>query len=182
MVLEWSASGGPLSEMPFVSSTFDLSNTTPGGFPPVVIRAQQAYGSSGGAYVGNWLAAGVTGVQFWFRHDLPEAVTVTGRFAGPQNFPGASTESAIEVAPDLWTLVAFDLREGSPDIISLGGGTYAGVFSSIANIQIGFVVPSELAGQPILGRFDLTEFAIVPAPSAVALLLASGVLRNRRRR
>ena len=53
--LAWFASGGPAGGS-YASSTFNLSVTTAGGFPPTVIRAQQGYGSSGGAFAGNWIA------------------------------------------------------------------------------------------------------------------------------
>jgi hypothetical protein len=179
-VLAWSATGGP-DDGAYVRSVFNLSSTTVGGFPPTVIRAQSSYGSSNGAYVGNWIAAGVTGVNFMFRHDLSEAISVTGRFATPVNTPGASTVSTIVVNPNTWTLISFDLREGSPDIISLGGGTYAQIFSNIGNMQIGFSVPAALAGQNVNGSFDLTNFNIVPAPGALALLALGGLAARRRR-
>ncbi|MFM1867611.1 MAG: hypothetical protein RL591_1019 [Planctomycetota bacterium] len=180
-VLNWSATGGPDGGA-YVTSIFNLSSTTVGGFPPTVIRAQQSYGSSGGAYVGNWIAAGVTGVSFSFRHNLSEAVTVTGRFATPVNTPGASTISSVAVLPNTWTTISFDLREGSSDIISLGGGTYSAIFSNIGNMQFGFTVPTALAGQNIDGSFDLTNFAIVPAPGALALLGLAGLAGLSRRR
>jgi hypothetical protein len=116
-----------------------------------------------------------------FRHDLSEAISVTGRFATPVNTPGASTVSTIVVNPNTWTLISFDLREGSPDIISLGGGTYAQIFSNIGNMQIGFSVPAALAGQNVNGSFDLTNFNIVPAPGALALLALGGLAARRRR-
>ncbi len=181
-ILNWTASGGPDGGA-YVTGVFNLSATSAGGFPPTVIRAQSNFGSSGGGYVGNWIAAGVTGVSFQFRHDLSEAITVTGRFATPVNNPGASVVSSITVAPNTWTLVSFDLREGSPDFVSLGGGTYAGIFSNIGNMQLGFTVPAPLAGQDIDASFDLTNFAVVPTPaSAVVGLLAAGGFRGRRRR
>jgi hypothetical protein len=181
-VLGWTASGGPDGGA-YVTSVFNLSGTSAGGFPPTVIRAQSNFGSSGGAYVGNWIAAGVTGVSFQFRHNLSESITVTGRFATPVNNPGASVASSLVVAPNTWTLVSFDLREGSPDFVSLGGGTYAGIFSNIGNMQLGFTVPAPLAGQNIDGSFDLANFAVVPAPAATALaLLAAPGFGGRRRR
>lgn len=179
-VLGWTASGGPDGGA-YVTSLFNLSGTSAGGFPPTVIRAQSNFGSSGGAYVGNWIAAGVTGVSFQFRHDLSESITLTGRFATPVNNPGASVVSSMTVAPNTWTLVSFDLREGSPDFVSLGGGTYAGIFSNIGNMQLGFTVPAALAGQNIDASFDLTNFAILPSPAAGAVLALGLRGRGRRR-
>ncbi len=179
--LAWYATGGPKG-MSYASSTFNLSTTTVGGFPPTVIRAHASYGSSAGGYVGNWIAEGATGVTFRFRHDLTEAVTVTGRFATPTNAPGASAIANTIVLPNTWTLITFDLREGSPDIISLGGGTYQAIFSNIGNMQFGFTVPTALAGQNIDGHFDITDFNVVPAPGAFALLGVAGVVGRRRSR
>jgi hypothetical protein len=178
--LAWFATGGP-GGLAYASSTFNLSSTTVGGFPPTVIRAHASYGSSAGGYVGDWIAEGATGVTFLFRHDLTEAVTVTGRFATPTNAPGASAIANTVVLPNTWTLITFDLREGSPDIISLGGGTYQAIFSNIGNMQFGFTVPTALAGQNIDGHFDITDFTIVPAPGGAALMLLAVAARRRRR-
>ncbi|MCE2881081.1 MAG: hypothetical protein LW636_01785 [Planctomycetaceae bacterium] len=178
--LTWSAAGGPLGGS-FASSTFNLSTTTSGGFPPTVIRAHASYPSSGGAYVGNWITEGATGVVFQFRHNLPEAVFVTGRFASPQNFPGASVLSSAAVQAGVWTTVSFNLTEGSNDIISLGGSTYAAIFSNIGNMQFGFNVSPTLAGQNIDGTFDIANFQIVPAPGALALIALAGLVTRRRR-
>lgn len=181
-VLDWVSTGGPDGSA-YASSLFNLSGTNPGGFPPTVIRAQANFNSSNGAYVGDWIAAGVTGVSFDIRHNLSEPVTLTGRFATPANSPGASTVSQTVIAPNQWTTITFDLTEGSPDIISLGGGTYAGIFSNIGNMQFGFNVPASLAGQDIDARFDIDNFAIVPTPGAgFAMAFGAFGFASRRRR
>ena len=179
--LAWSASGGPDGGS-YASSTFNLSSTTAGGFPPTVIRAQQSYGSSGGGYVGNWIAAGVTGVRFQFRHDLAEAVTVTGRFASAANFPGAAVVTFSPVQPNTWTTVFIDLTPTSPNFVSFEGTSYGAVFSNIANMQFGFAVPASMVGQNIDGHFDIANFTIVPAPAGLALLGLGALGVSRRRR
>ncbi len=179
--LLWNGSGGP-DDSAYVSGLYNLSPTTVGGFPPTVIRAAQSYGSSDGSYAGNWIEAGVTGVGFWFRHDLSQAITVTGRFATPVNTPGASVISTQAVQANTWTFISFDLTQGSSQIVSLGGGTYNSIFSNIGNMQIGFMVPAALAGQNVTGTFSMTGFTVVPAPGAMALAaLAGGIVRSRRR-
>ncbi len=178
--LDWFSSGGPDGSS-YASGNFNLVNAT-GGFPPVVLRAQSSFNSSGNAFVGNWLSAGVTGVSFDIRHDLPESIGITGRFATPMNFPGASTESVISVAPNIWTTIFFDLTEGSSDIVSLGGGTYGAIFSNIGNIQIGFNVPAGLGGQDIDARFDIDNFRIIPAPPVAGVIMLGGLAAVRRRR
>ncbi|MBM4052967.1 MAG: hypothetical protein FJ270_09555 [Planctomycetes bacterium] len=178
--LGWTAAGGP-SDAAFVTGQFNLANTTVGGFPPTVMRAAASYGSSNGGYVGNWIDAGVTNVGFWFRHDLSQSIVLTGRFATPTNSPGASVVSFAPIAANTWTYINFNVAQGSSDIISLGGGTYSAIFSNIGNIQLGFQVPAALAGQNITGSFDMTGFNLTPAPGAVALLAAGGLVRSRRR-
>ncbi len=180
-VLDWFAAGGP-SDSAYASGLFNLSGTSGGGFPATVIRAQLGFGSSDGAFAGDWISAGVSAVSFDFRHDLPEAIQVTARFATPMNFPGASAETSIFVAPNEWTTIVFDVTEGSPDIISLGGGTYGAIFGNVGNIQIGFNVPLSLAGQDIDGRFDIDNFALIPAPAALLMLAGLGVVGTRRHR
>ncbi len=179
--LTWFANGGPLDSS-YASSVFNLSGTTAGGYPATVIRAHASYPSSAGAYVGNWITAGVTEVSFDFRHNLSESIVVTGRFASAANFPGASTVSPFAVASGVWTHVTYNLTAGSADIISFGGGTYESVFSSIGNMQFGFNVPAALAGQNIDGTFDIANFQIIPAPSAISMLMVAGLSRARRRR
>lgn len=176
--LGWSAAGGPQNQA-YVTGLLNLAPLSSGGFPATVIRAAESYGSSNGGYVGNWITSGVTNVQFWFRHDLPQPITVTGRFATPNNSPGASVASGSPIAANSWTLVNFSILENS--IISTGGGTYQGIFSNIGNIQIGFQLPASLAGQNITGSFDMTGFTLTPAPGALALLAAGGLARSRRR-
>lgn len=179
--LAWSATGGPGGGS-YASSTFNLSSTTAGGFPPIVIRAQQSYGSSGSGYVGNWIEAGVTGVTFQFRHDLAEAVTVTGRFASAANFPGAAVVTFSPVQPNTWTTVFIDLTASSPNFVSFEGSRYAAVFSNIGNMQFGFAVPASMVGQNIDARFDIANFTILPAPAGLALLGLGALGASRRRR
>ena len=175
------AVGGP-DGSGYASGTYNLQNAS-GFFPPVVLRGQGSSNASGGAFVGDWIASGVVGFSFDIRHDLSEALTITGRFSTPMNNPGAATESSITVEPNTWTTVTFDLTEDSTDIISFGSGTYESIFSNIGNIQLGFNVPQGLAGQDIEVRFDLDNAALViPAPGSAALLALAGLGMVRRRR
>jgi hypothetical protein len=178
--LEWSGSGAPGGDA-FVTSVFNLSGTTAGGFPATVIRAASSVGSSDGAYVGDWITAGVTGVCFWFRHDLAESIQLSLRVAPATNFPGGSAYGEV-VAANEWTQVHFDLSPSSSQWVSFSGTSWAAVMQSIANIQIGFLVPESLAGQDVVGRFDMTDFSIVPAPAAFAFLALGGAFAARRRR
>jgi len=178
--LDWFASGGPDGSA-YASGVLNLSGAS-GFFPPTFMRAQENFDSSGGAFVGNWIAAGVVGFAFDIRHDLPEPITITTRFATPDNNPGASTESPFMVMPNTWTRITLDLTPDSPDIISFGSGDYQMVFEDIGRIQFGLNVPASLAGQNIDGRFDIDNAGvIVPAPGSLALALGLGLLARRRR-
>jgi hypothetical protein len=179
-LLSWSQTGGPLDHA-FVSSAFNLAATQAGGIPSTLIRASASAGSSSLAYAGNWAAEGVTGVNFWFRHDLADSIGLTLRVASPQNYPGASAFDGVLIAPNVWTLVSFDLRPEGGEWISFEGTTYATALSNVGNMQVGFNVPASLAGQNITGHFDMTGFSIVPGPGTLALLALGGVISRRRR-
>ncbi|MFI4855697.1 MAG: hypothetical protein ACIAQF_12050 [Phycisphaerales bacterium JB065] len=179
--LDWFSNGGP-ADSAYASGTYNLENAS-GMFPPVVLRAQQDANASGGAFVGNWIESGVIGFSFDIRHDLDQPVTIFGRFATPQNNPGASANSSITVEPNTWTTVTFDLTPDSADIISFGSGDYESVFSNIGNIQLGFYVPDGLAGQDIPVRVDIDNAGLViPTPGSAALLGVAGLALVRRRR
>ena len=179
-LLNWNAAGGPSGEA-YVSSLLNLSSTSGGGFPATVFRASASLGSSGNAFAGNWIAAGATELSFAFRHDLAEALTITLRVATPQNFPGAAAFASVTVAPNMWSVVTFDVSATSTQWVSFEGSNYATVLSNVGAMQLGFVVPNALAGQNIDGHFDMTDFSIVPAPGAIALLGLVGIAARRRR-
>lgn len=179
--LAYLATGGP-DGSGFARSTYNLAGTTVGGTPPTIIRAHASYPASGGAFAGNWITAGVTGVSFDIRHDLAEAVMMTGRFASSANFPGGAVFSPQMVQPNTWTTITFNVGPGSPFIASLEGSTYGTVFSNIGNMQFGFSVPAALIGQNVDGHFDIDNVRLVPAPGALALLGLGGLATGRRRR
>lgn len=179
--LAYLATGGP-DGSGFARSTYNLAGTTVGGTPPTIIRAHASYPASGGAYAGNWIASDVTGVTFDIRHDLAEAIMMTGRFASSANFPGGAVISTQMVEPNTWTTVTFNVGPGSPFIVSLEGSNYNTVFSNIGNMQFGFSVPTALIGQNIDGHFDIDNVRLVPAPGVLALLGVGGLVAGRRRR
>ncbi len=178
--LSWSSSGGP-GDASYVTSIHNLSTTQAGGYPQTVIRASASAGSSALAYAGNWAAEGVTGVSFWFRHNLAESLMMTLRVASPQNYPAASAYDGVSIAANTWTLVEFDLRATGGEWASFEGTSYGVALSNVGNMQIGFQVPASLAGQNINGSFDMTGFSVVPAPGAIALVALSGLVSRRRR-
>lgn len=77
--------------------------------------------------------------------------------------------------------MTFDVSATSTQWVSFEGSNYATVLSNVGAMQLGFVVPNALAGQNIDGHFDMTDFSIVPAPGAIALLGLVGIAARRRR-
>lgn len=173
---DWHATGG-VDDGAYVSTTALIPDPAP-PFGSTLFRGHAANGASGGAFVGDWIAAGATEFRFWVRHDGPAPATFFARFATPFNFPGAAGLSFVPVAPGVWTEIVIDVTEGSDQIVL--EDTYAGVFSNVGNLQIGFT-PSE----PFLGgsfTFDLDRVSVVPTPAAAWAFLSLGLVGARRRR
>lgn len=179
--LDWSAASGSM-DASFVTSTFNLLGATAGDDHQAVFSAHTMYNSSNGAFAGRWIDEGVTAVSFRFRHNLAEAIRVTARFAPFSDAPGCIVATSTLVEANTWTTVTFDLRRESADIISFEGARYAACLSNVQGMQVGFMVSSTLAGQDFAGSFSMTDFTIVPAPAAGALLLGFGAVAGRRRR
>lgn len=178
--LSWQAAGGPDGGS-YASGTFNFAFSVEGD-TPALLRGQQSYGSSGGAFVGNWLADGVSEFSMMVRHNAPEPLTFFTRFAGPGNFPGAIALEFIPVLPFTWTEVAFAIDPSNPEFITFEGSDFATVFSNIGNLQIGVFVSSTLAGVDAPYSFDLDKVSIVPEPAAGLALATLALLALRRRR
>ncbi|TVQ61982.1 MAG: hypothetical protein EA378_05825 [Phycisphaerales bacterium] len=174
--------GGGADGGAYASGVFNYANTSSGGFPPIVLRGQASSGASGGAFVGDWLAAGVTEFLFEIRHDAPVALEITGRIATPGNFPGASFETDFLVEPGVWTTVGITIDENDPRWVSFSNQPFEATFGNVGNIQIGANVPEALVGQDITVRFDLDLVRIVPSPAGLAAFSVLGLGMCRRRR
>lgn len=179
-LLDWNADGGPSGAGDgHVTTDFAFSNAGP--FGTTLFRAQDEFGSSGGAFEGNWMASGVDTLSFWFKHDVPVPINVFARLAGPANFPGAAAVSFVPVAPNTWTEVAIPVFEGAPNIM-LEGTSYADVFSNIGHIQIGISTPEGFENDTTMYSYALDNVSITPAPGALGLLALAGLAGRRRRR
>ncbi len=182
--LAWNAAGGPAGSS-YASAAFNFQAQAPDA-QSLVIRAHDEYGSSGGAFVGNWLADGVDGFSVWVRHNTPMPLTYFVRYASPVNFPGAASVQFVPVLPNTWTQLNFNIAFGDPNLTLEGPPTPAffnSVFSNIGHVQVGVVTPAALAGSATNYAFDIDQPSIVPEPASIALvgLASCGILLRRRR-
>jgi hypothetical protein len=150
------------------------------GATPVVIRGQDTYGTSGGAFFGDWIGAGVTQLSVYVRQNTGQALTFFARPA-VSPAPGAIALAFNPVPSGVWTQLTFAINPSSPQFISFEGGDFNTVFSNVGRLQFGVVVPQALAGVDQNFVFDVDKVAIVPAPASLGLLgLGMVVLRRRR--
>lgn len=186
--LTWNAAGGPDGSS-YASGNFSFQNQAEGG-RPAILRAHDEFGpsgSSGGAFVGNWLSEGVTGFSMWVRHNAPVPLNFYARYADPANSPAAASLEFIPVQSNTWTKVTFSIAFGTPNLFLEGFPSmtlYNNTFDSIGHVQIGADTPAELVGDPTVYTFDLDQPTLLPEPASAALigLLGSLVVLRRRPR
>ena len=192
----WGDSSGlnPLTYVPtggpdggsYASTGSAFSDPNSAGDSVVLFRGQDEFGSSGGAFIGNWITDGVRKVTAQVRHNAFGPVNYFVRGSGPGNFPGAVAVQFAPVFPNVWTEVSFLLNPGSPQFVSFEGMDWNAVFSNVGHLQFGVNVPASLAGNPTPFTFDIDKISIAtPEPStlclaAVSLIGLCGVSRRRR--
>lgn len=166
----------------FVTSTVDISAAGPFGL--TLFRGHDDFDASGDAFVGNYLASGITTVSFDIRHYYTESLDFALRVATPFNSPGFAIELSDSIAAGEWTTVTFELDPNNPLYTPEGPpgfGFFAGVMSDVGNLQISLTPPMGLPTDTFV-TFDLDNVSITPAPGSITsfsiLLLAAG----RRRR
>ena len=181
------STGGPSNDA-YVTRNFTLGQyTAPGPQGPaasIIFRGQKNFNSSGQAFVGNWITEKVTEISAYVRHDLGVPMDYTIRLATSGNTPAASYLTSAPAPRGVWTKITFDVTPSSPQNLTYGGGTYATVFSDIANIQLSDVIPAGWAGG-VSKTFDLDRVAVVPEPATFGIAgsaLAGLAMLIRRRR
>lgn len=170
------SSGGPDGGS-YASTTLNFVGLSEGD-TPVLFRAQDEFGSSGGAFVGDWDTAGVTEFTFYVRHNADVPLNYFVRYATPINFPGANSVIFTPVQPETWTLISIPVPD--PFAVYEGPFGFEDVFTDIGHLQPGVSVPAELAGVDESFTFDIDKVSIVPEPASL-LLVAAGALLARRR-
>lgn len=165
--LDFQATGGPEGGS-YVSTTASSLS----GNGTIQFRGHASNGASGGAFVGDWEAAGVTSLSAFVRHDAPEAVTFFFRIATAGNFPGHIGLVPVPVVPNVWTEISVLLDSANPLLIA-EGGTFSDTFGNVGNVQVGTSVSNLSEGLPFTWQLD--KVTIVPEPGT-ASLLALGLL------
>lgn len=179
------ASGGPDGSS-FISTRRSFANSSAGSFE-VLFRGEPSLipgitpDASGGAFIGNWIDAGVDNISFDIRHNGVAPVNFFVRIANVARFPGAIAVEFQPVFGGQWTTISLDLTPDSPNFVSFEGADYNAVFSNAGPVQIG-IDAGALAGIPGDFTFELDNVTITPAPGAAFALLAAGGLAARRRR
>lgn len=173
---------GALDGSAYISATTDLN--TAGPFGLTIFRGQDGFDASGDAFVGDYLAGGITTVSFDLRHDAGQDLGIALRLAQSSNSPALAVELANPVASGSWATYSFDLSFGNPLMTLEGAPTpelYEMVMTAIGNVQVSVDRPAGLS-TPFEVTFDLDNVTITPAPSGVAMLGLGGLAAARRRR
>ncbi len=162
----------------FISTSHNFLNDS-GGSTPILFQGSAALGSSGGAFAGDYIAAGVTQISFKIRHFASAPLSMYYRVA-PQFGAGfVALDFAPNAFPGQWTTVTFDLTPTSPQLIA-EGTNYNDIFSNVQLFQIGVAFPS-IAGIDADFEFQLDDITIVPTPASALLLVGAPLLMRRRR-
>jgi hypothetical protein len=175
--VDWSESGGPDGSS-HAATTFNFQNSVEDD-TPAVFRGHDEYGaagSSGGAFVGNWIDEGVGAFRMSIRHNAPFPITIFTRFAGPNNFPAGVAVNFVPVFPGAWTEITIPIDPDNPQFVTFEGADFQSAFSNIGHIQIGAIVDEALAGFPVDVRFDLDKVAIDPPPDVAQPVPAAGAV------
>ena len=181
----WSATGGAVGGGAiFTSGTIDTS-----GFGPIIFRGNNAATASGGAFVGNWLTAGVSAFSAYVWHDGPVAMNFYARF--DKGAGSAASSNNFLVAPSTWTQINIPILDSlgtSGQIFqsygAAGSGGFSSIFSDIKNIQIALGAAQDASTHGQTYTVGLDSISIVPEPGTGSLgllgLIVLGAYRRMR--
>jgi hypothetical protein len=186
----WSDSGGADdgAYISYTSPDFTSGGSSP--FPPfpppfqLMFRANSNTNASGGAFVGNWLAGGVSSLSVTARHNYGSTLHLSSRLASTGG-AGASLafDTAFAMAPNTWTTINIPIVQSDPPFVGYGSGTFSSTFSNIQNLQFGLYLPANTQFTGL--RMDIANASMVPEPGAAELVLSAlavlALLRHRHR-
>ncbi|MCZ7591939.1 MAG: hypothetical protein M5U15_07185 [Kiritimatiellae bacterium] len=143
--LDWHASGGPAGDGDgYVSATgISFSGKSPNSFY-VVARGNESYGSSGGAFAGNWITSGVYQISMDVRHDVPQPIRIGIRIA-KGNHPAVAIVPSELIPPGEWKTIRVPVTSNATGYLDYNfeGQNFAAVFKEINSIQPMLYVPEE---------------------------------------
>ncbi len=188
----WVSAGGPDGSS-YVTATANGFGGEEGD-SVIAFRGHSSYGTSDGAFVGNWLDNGANRFTAWVKHDAPEPLDFFVRFATVSNHPATAADKGILVAPNTWTQLSYDIDPANifnattnPTgyLITEGPASFFdSTFKGLANIQIGYSVPNDafgLVNQAYTFSLDQPSISNVPEPASWLLglsLAMAGILRR----
>ena len=166
----------------FTNGTIDTS-----GFGPIIFRGNNAAGASGGAYVGNWLTAGVAEFSAYVWHDGPVALNFYARF--DKGAGSAASSNNFLVAPSTWTQISIPILDALgtsgqtfQSYGAAGPGGFNSIFSDIKNIQIALGAAQDASTHGQTYTVGLDSVSIVPEPgTGMLLMLGMGLVASFRR-
>ncbi|MEM7754034.1 MAG: hypothetical protein AAF297_00180 [Planctomycetota bacterium] len=184
------ATGG-LDGSSYVSTTGNFQNvdpTTDEGSFQVLFRGEPSFlpgivpDASDGAFIGDYIDAGIETISLDVRHDGVAPVNFFVRIANVNRFPGAVAVFFVPVFAGSWATIEIDISADSPNFVSFEGQDYDAVFSNAGVVQVG-IDARPLAGIPSDFTFDVDNVSInVPTPGAFAAVALGGFAAARRRR
>jgi hypothetical protein len=172
----WTATGG-VGGGGYISAPGAIAA---GGFGTIVFRGNAAADASGDAFVGDWLAGGVSTFSAFISHNAPVALNFYARLDAGAGRAGSSID--FSVAPGAWFQLNVPIVNSSTSFQSYGAGTFATVFNGIQNVQIALSSTQDpsTAGQTY--NVSLDRVATVPEPKTISMLalatLSLGFLRR----
>jgi hypothetical protein len=172
---------GGVGDSGYVATSLAFTNAPTGS--SVLFRGHDVFNSSGDAFVGNWLAAGIEQLSAYVRHNAPQPVDYFARVATPANFPGVIFSALTAVQPNTWTRLDFQVSPTSPLTTVEGApSSYNAALSNIGNVQVAVRVPEALATDQTAYAFDLDSISIaVPEPAGAVLMILAAAMCSLRR-
>lgn len=173
--VDWNPAG-------FIGTTADINSAGPFGL--TVFRAHDEFDSSNDAFVGDYPAGGIDLVSFDIRQDSGQDLTFALRMATSLNFPGFAVVSPTAVASGQWTTLTFALDYNNPFYFAEGPpgeAFFNSVMTTVGNLQVSVDRPDGLT-TPLVTTFNIDNFAVTPAPGALAVSGVVGLAMSRRRR